>query len=119
VIAPVLIAAMFKLNPNPTFTCTVRLSVPGSDASAPITFTFRHKGARDLRRWLSSAAQSADDVDFLDEVIESWSGVVSEDGSAVPYSKETLAVLLDAYPASAAELVLAYRSQLVDARAKN
>jgi hypothetical protein len=114
-----LIAAMFKINPSPTFTLTVRLSVPGSDADAPLTFTFRHKGARDLSRWLQSAASRGSDAEFLGEVIADWSGVVDESGAAVPYSQETLAALLDAYPASASELVLAYRGQLADARAKN
>ncbi len=110
---------MFSIVPKPTFTCTVRLSVPGSDAGVPLQITWRHKTGRQLSAWLASSADRASDADLLAEVIESWSGVGGVDGAALPYSPENLAALLDAYPAAGKELVLAYHRQLADARQKN
>jgi hypothetical protein len=110
---------MFSIVPNPTFTTTVRLSVPGSDVGAPLTITWRHKGARALAAWLGSAADRTDDAAFLGEVIADWQCVHGADGAAVPYSAESLAVLLDAFPSAGQELVRHYRHELADARAKN
>lgn len=114
-----LIAAMFNIIPKPTFTCAVRLSVPGSDAPVAVQFTFRHKSARELSRWLASSVERASDAELLAEVIDGWAGVAGVEGAAVPYSADNLAALLEAYPAAGKELVLAYHRQLADARAKN
>lgn len=114
-----LVTRMFKIVPNPTFTCTVRLSVPGTDLPQAVQVTFRHKTARELDAWLRSARERASDADYLHEVIASWSGIAGADDKPLPYSREALAALLDAYPAAGAELVLAYKRQLADARAGN
>jgi hypothetical protein len=114
-----LLAAMFKLIPNPTFTCDVNLSVPGTTVPAKIRLTFRHKTSRQLAAWTAEAGAHSDDASYLDQVIESWMGVEGEGGALVAYSREALAQLLDAYPAAGAELFMAYRRQLQDARAKN
>lgn len=119
-IGPALIlAAMFKIVPNPTFTFPVKLSRPDSDAPATVTVTFRHKGARALQEWLKAAGTSGDDAAYLDQVIDSWSGVEKDDGAPLPYSVDALRTLLDAFPSSGRELVQAYHSRLSDARAKN
>lgn len=110
---------MFKIVANPTFSCPVKLSVPGEDAPGAVRITFRHKGARDLHRWLASALERETDVDFLDEVIEGWQGVFGADDAPVPYTKAALAQLLDAYPAAGKEITQAYNRQLADARAGN
>jgi Phage tail assembly chaperone len=114
-----LVAAMFSIIPNPLFSTVVRLSVPGTEEGAPITVTWKHKGARALSAWLASAATRTDDAEFLAEVISDWQGVHGADGAAVPFSRESLAVLLDAYPSAGQELVRHYRHELADARAKN
>ena len=110
---------MFSIVPNPTFVTTVRLSVPGQEAGAPIKVTWRHKGARALSAWLASAAERSDDASFLAEVIADWQGVNGADGAALPCTPDNLAALLDAYPSAGPELVRHYRSELADARAKN
>lgn len=110
---------MFKIIPNPTFTATVALSAPGSDRAGEITFTFRHKTARELAAWNGRAATADGDAAFLDEVIEAWAGVVGEGDAPVPYSRGALAQLLDNFPAAGSEIYLAYSRQLRDARAKN
>lgn len=108
---------MFRLTPNPTFTADVKVTVPGADAQAVLTLTFRHKGRKALKAWIEGAAERPD-AEFLDEVIESWRGVETATG-AVAYSRETLAELLDAYPAAGGEIFDAYLRALTRAREKN
>jgi hypothetical protein len=110
---------MFKLIASPTFSCPVRISVPGSDTPATLQVTYRHKTARQLTAWLMSSVDRTDDVSYLEEVIASISPLADADGKPVPYSREALELLLDQFPASGPELVQAYRKQLADARAKN
>ncbi len=110
---------MFKLVPNPTFTCPVRLSVPGTDQAVPVNITFKHQTARELDVWLKASRERENDADFLGDVILGWTGVAGADDKPVEYSKAALAQLLDAYPSAGLELLLAYRRQLADARAKN
>jgi hypothetical protein len=109
---------MFKINPSPTFTADVKVSVPGQDAPALLTLTFRHKGRKALNAWVDGA-QQGDDVQLLDQVIESWRGVVDEQGAPVPYGAAALASLLDDYPASGGEIFSAYVKELTGARGKN
>lgn len=118
-IVPALIASMFKINPNPTFECDVLISVPGSDNPQALRVTFRHKGLRDLEAWRAKATEKPSDSEYLDEVIAGWSGVFGPDEKPVPYSIESLAMLLDAYPSASVEIFIAYVRQLRDARAKN
>ena len=110
---------MFKINPAPTFTCPVAISVPGSEQPQTLTLTFRHKGLRELEAWRARAAEKASDTEYLAEVIEGWSGVFDGNDLAVPYTRESLAALLDAFPSASVEIFIAYVRQLRDARAKN
>lgn len=110
---------MFKIVANPTFTATVRLSIPGSDVPGAVQITFRHKGTRALHAWLASAAKRETDTEFLGEIIENWQGVADVDGQPLAYTPDALAQLLDAYPAAGKEIIQAYNRQLADARAGN
>jgi hypothetical protein len=110
---------MFKIVASPTFTCPVRLSRPGDEVPSSLIVTFKHKGSRDLARWLRAAKDTESDAEYLAEVIDGWSGVVGDDDKPVPFSRAALEQMLDEFPAAGAELVIAYRRQLADARAKN
>ena len=124
-----LLAAMFKIIPNPTFTCPVPLSVPGVDKPLAITITFKHKSRRELADYqaravaVAMAAEGEDApllyVDYVAEIIDTWAGVGDAAGKPLPYSRETLAQLLEAYPASGPEIVRTYTRQLSHARAGN
>ena len=110
---------MFRIVADPAFTSAVRLSIPGSDTPAVVQVTWRHKTARQLTAWLSSAMDRTDDVSYLEEVITDIKPLGDAAGKPLEYSREALASLLDQFPASGPELVQAYRRQLADARAKN
>lgn len=84
---------MFKLEPNPTIEAEVAIPVPGG-APAKVAFIFRHKGRRDLQRFLE-AAQGREDPESIAEIVADWRG------GDTPYLREALDALLDGYPAAA------------------
>jgi hypothetical protein len=110
---------MFKLNPTPQFAAPVSLTVPGQAETGSVMLTFQHMGKQALADWLASAGQGKNDLDLVAQVVVGWEGVSDDDGAAVPFSREALAALLDAYPAAAGEIVSAYVHVLAESRAKN
>lgn len=109
---------MFKIDPAPTFAHTVSISKPGSDVPLRLPLVFKHKTKKQFDEWVASAA--ANDAEFLAEAIHGWGDEVQDAyGHPLVFCLETLALLLDAYPAAATEIYLAYRRQLHEARAKN
>lgn len=117
--------ATFRLNPAPTFPATVHLTVPGAEELAPIDLTFRHRGAKDLDALARRAAEaresgeSFNDLEFLAEVVVGWRGVKGGDDQEVPFSRDALGQLLDAYPASGREIAFAYGRAMRESKAKN
>lgn len=125
----VALLVMFKIVPNPTFSCAVRLSIPGAEVPGELRITYRHKSKRELDAYQARAiallARDDDDgaqdryTDYIAEIIESWSGVVGPDGAPVPYSRDNLAALLQAFPSSGPEIVRRYSHELGHARQGN
>jgi len=109
---------MFKLNPKPTFTAPVALSVPGLSEPLEVQFTFKHKGREALGKWVATATQKMD-ADSLGEVVCGWAGVKDEDGQDVPYSITALTDWLENYPASQGEVFRGYLRELTEAKRKN
>lgn len=109
---------MFKLNPKPTFTAPVALSVPGMSEPLEVTFTFRHQNKTALAKWVAEAA-TEDSPDALHKVIASWSGIKSDDGADSPYSLTALSDLLENYSTAQGEIFRAYLKELTEAKRKN
>ena len=101
-----------KLQPNPTFTIPVPLSVPGQESKAVVQVTYRHLSVNGLRDFYS-ALSGKTNLDGLAEIITDIAAVDE------PFSKEALGKLLDNYPRAGAELFEAYRNELLGAREKN
>jgi len=110
---------MFKINPNPTFTLSVRLTVAGDPAGQLLELSCRHKSRPALKAWVEGASVEQADAVFLGEVVEGWSGVVDADGQALPFTPENFAALLDNYPPAGIEIYTAYQKELSESRAKN
>lgn len=120
---------MFKIVPNPVFTCDVLLSVPGEPAPAKVRMSFRHKSRTDLHAYqaraydiaLQAGKPGADAlyVDYLAEIIDGWTGLADASGNPLAYTREHLALLLNTYASAGPEIVRAYTRQLADARAGN
>lgn len=107
---------MFDFHPAPTFTALVPLSAPGTADPWDVSFTFRHKGRRQIAEWVASWPGRPDE-DILAEVIEGWD--VKRKGTPVPYTKTALSELLDGYPAAAREIRDAYLRELTESKRKN
>lgn len=103
---------MFKLNPNPTFTVKVALSVPGQAEPKPVDITFKHLARPQIREFFAGL-EGKTDQEALAEVVTGWGGV------DVPFSPEALGSLLDNYPPAGGELFEAFRRELMESRRKN
>jgi hypothetical protein len=109
-------SAAFKLDPAPTFQATARLSFPGGGEGA-LPITWRHLGRAAMRAWIERVGAGGE-VDALLSVIEDWK-VVDADGTPLAFDRAALERLLDAYPASAAELCRTYVEALTASRLGN
>lgn len=103
---------MFKLDPNPTFTTPVQLSVPGLPKPLVVQVEFRHFDTDALEAYYD-ALPGKSNAAGLAEVIVSW-----QDFDA-GYSTDTLAKLLKNYPTAAGELFSAFRREHLESKAKN
>lgn len=103
---------MFKINPNPTFTAKVPLSIPGEAKPAMVDVEFKHLSKKAIKAFFENL-EGKSDAESLGEIIVGWKGIDA------PFSAETLEKLLDNYPAAGRELFDAFRVELMEARAKN
>ncbi len=105
-------SAAFKLQHNPTFKARVPVSVPGEAVSPEIVVEFRYLGKKAVADYFRNLGGKSD-AEALAGIVVGWEGVDAE------YSAETLAELLDNYPAAAADLFEVYRRELLEAKRKN
>lgn len=103
---------MLKLIPEPRLRVPVLITVPGAEAPAKIEIEFKYLTKTTLGEYFAGY-RDRPDVEALGHLILGWSDV---DG---PYSLENLALLLDAYPAAAGEIMTAYTAALLESRVKN
>lgn len=109
---------MFCLQPNPTFTAPVPITVPGLPEPLEVQFTFRHKNKAALKAWAVDGVDK-DDAALLHELIVGWSGMQDSKGAEVPYSLTALHELINSYWAARDEITAAYLAELKDSKAKN
>lgn len=103
---------MLRLQPNPTFRAAAAISIPGEAAPVAIEVEYRHLGREALIAYFDGLP-GRPDLDALADIVVGWSGVDA------PFSRETLAALLDAYPTAALALFEAFRRECLEAKAKN
>lgn len=103
---------MFKIEPNPTFTAKVPLSIPGQTRPGTIDIEFRHLGKPQIKAFFEGL-EGKTDTEALGEVIVGWKGV------DMPYDATALELLLSNYPAAGGEIFEAFRKELLEAKAKN
>jgi hypothetical protein len=108
---------MFKLNPNPTFKATVKVSVPGSDP-LPIEFEFKHRTRTGLAEWMKNQPVRSD-REIVPEFIVGWSGVINAAGEQEPWSVDSFITLTENYPAASLEVYYGYIKALTESRSKN
>lgn len=103
---------MFKLQAEPTFWAKAPISVPGQAAPVPLDVEYRWLGREQLRAFLDTLAERSD-IDLLGEIVVGWKGVDA------PFSVDALARLIDQYPRAADAIFDTWRSELLEAKAKN
>lgn len=108
---------MFVLQPKATFTAAIEIPVPGG-APGKITFEFKRLGKKALRELFKSLSgdNEREDADVLAEIVQGWSGV------DVPFDKDALDVLCDAYPGAVTAIIVGYNKEMLEGngtRAKN
>lgn len=109
---------MIPLEPNPTFTIPVGLSVPGRSEQIEIPITFRYLDDSQYRAWAKTAA-TRPDPDTLHDVIVGWNDAVRDpDGKPVPYSFTALVTLLERYRPAAGEIYEGFQRELRESKKK-
>lgn len=105
---------MFKLQPNPTFSAKVPLSIPGQAKPAEIEVEFKFLTRKKVAEFYERLrTESKEDADALAEIIVGWKGIDEA------YSPEALAMLLDNYPAASRDLFASFNRELMESRQKN
>lgn len=107
---------MFNLDPNPTFTAPVPLSVPGLQQPLEVNFTFKHLTRTGVEKWFERYLE-ARSHEVLAEVIEGWD--MKRNGAPVPYSVSALAELCESYTPARSEISDAFLIELTRAKRKN
>lgn len=107
---------MFKIIPNPTFPADVEISTPVGTAT--LKLEFKHIGKEGLKK-LHGIAETKADIETLVEFVVGWSEVFDADGNPVAFSADTLAKLIDSYPAAPYEIYRAYLKAASGVRTKN
>ncbi len=103
---------MFKIKANPTFPATVKIRAPGGEVQE-LPVVFRHKRKDEVKTFFEEAsAKDKSDVDCILELVESWK-------ADSDLSKDSVAELLQNYPASAHAIFNCYMAELIDARLGN
>lgn len=82
----------FIIASKPTFKQSVTI-VPEAGEQGAIDFEFKYIKPKDLADFMA-ACEGKKMVDILADVIVGWSGVQNEAGDDVPYSRESLELLL-------------------------
>lgn len=100
-----------KFKPNPTFRAKVEIPAAGGE-SIEVEFTFRHRGKKSLDAFAEQIKEMPD-IDALMLMVEDW----TEMGE--PFNAETLAQLVDDYPAALYAITRTYFRELLQARLGN
>lgn len=103
---------MFKLQPNPTFKAKVGISVAGAAKPVEIEVEYRYLKKSEVKEYFENLS-GKDDAQALAEIVVGWSGPDQA------YSTETLALLLENFPAAARDMFGAFSRELLEARTKN
>ena len=106
---------MFALQPKPTFTKEVVLTVPGG-GEGKFKGVFQHKGKTELREFFASISnpeKPRPDIDSVLEVLVGWEGVDQK------FSKENVELMLENYFGAAIAILNAYSTGYFEAKEKN
>jgi hypothetical protein len=108
----------FKLNPSPSFSAPVLLTVPGQDEPAQIEISFKHKMPDQLKSWMDEV-NGKPVREVVPEIVDGWSLVLDDNDAEIEFTPENFKTLLANYAPAAGEIYLAYLKSLMESRVKN
>lgn len=98
---------MLKLKPNPTFTASVSIPVPGEDP-AKVSLVFKHMSQPEFTAFMrGESAATRSDLDTVMAIVVGWSGVEAE------FSRDAMRDLLDNYHGAGRAISERYAMELV------
>ena len=103
---------MLKINPDPSFTTEIDITVPGSHETAKVSLTFKYKNKKDLLEFWQ-VSEGKGDESMIGEIVTGW------EGFDVGFTPENLKTFLNNYPAAPYEIMMAYQGLLLESRIKN
>lgn len=110
---------MLKINPDPTFTADVSITVPGQGEPGIISLTFKYMCKADVVAFWANieskreADKNLTEAEVFETFVTDWGGVDAE------FNKENIELFLGNYPAASREIVLRWQSLLLESRIKN
>jgi len=110
---------MFKaVMPPATFVAEAKITIPGSIEPGVFSVEWRYKSKDDLQAWIK-ARDGAEHLASLSEVMVGWSDVLDAEDRPLPFSPESLASMLNTYPAAGRDMVGAYIGAVFASRLGN
>ena len=106
---------MLALQPKPTFTKEVVLTVPGG-GEGKFKAVFQHKTKTELQAFFASISDEKNprpDIESVMEILVGWEGVDQK------FSKENVEILLENYFGAALAILNAYSLGYFEAKEKN
>lgn len=103
---------MLKINPDPTFTADVDITVPGKNETAKLSLTFKYLSKTAVKDFWENNKDKKDS-DALTNIVVGWSGIDAE------FTAENFDKFLDNYPAASFEILSSYQALLLESKAKN
>lgn len=105
--------AKLKLLPvaKPTFTKTVKIPVPGSNATAELDLRFRWRTRDQIREWIESLGEKSNPAIIM-EMLDGWE---LED----QFTEEVVAKFDQDFPGACSAIYTTYLSELSGAKAGN
>ena len=114
---------MLKLNPNPTFSGDVEITVPGQKEPGTISLTFKYRGRKEFSGFLEWMGEKKDEdgnvVTPGKTMAEAFPEFVTGWDLPDEFCTENVAIFLDNYPAAYGEIFTAYSRMLFESRIKN
>ena len=104
-------AAVFKLNPAPTFRAVVDIPVPGGEPLG-LECEFRHQTRAALKDWIGTFA-GRDEADVLMDIVAGWHN------ADAGFSRDALDLLLQNYAQAGTAILARYTAELTGARLGN
>ena len=104
---------MLKINPDPTFTAVVEVTVPGQDKPEKLKLSFKYRGKKEIVEFFKNN-EGRKETDVFMDIVAGWDGAVEAE-----YTKENVESFLNNYPAAASDIILGYSKLCMASRVKN